>query len=203
MTTFICGCNNLAIYPDAVYVGLFVHETVGLSFTGSLCILGTKYIVCISILHGSTSSLNSPFVMILSCRHDSRYWLKHLAISRIESLLNRWYFSVSFRRLYARLRYCDVAMTTVVSPLSALKITIHLFLTRFLRAFMFGLEQSTDKLSMSKFMDVRLHLSNLLALPGMLCVCLSMYFSFKFVRSICGSLWKGFNAGAGLGMGKG
>ena len=50
LTAFVCGCSILFRCPDAVCVGPFVHETMGLSFTGSLCILGMKYIVCVSTL---------------------------------------------------------------------------------------------------------------------------------------------------------
>ena len=56
-------------------------------------------------------------------------------------------------------------------------------------------------------MDVRLHLSSLFALPGMLRVCLSMYFSFRYVRSLCRSLcrslWTRFECWGWFGYGEG
>ena len=84
-----------------------------------------------------------------------------------------------------------------MSPLSALEITIPLFLTRLLRArlspyVMFGLEHSIDKLSKSYFMDVKLHLINHFVLSGMLIAHLTMYFSYNFMRSVCRFMWAGF-----------
>ena len=109
-----------------MYVDPLVHETMGLCFTGSLCILGTKYIACVSILCGTASLSTSPLVTVLSCRHDARYCLKCLVISCVGALFSHWYSSLQllFKCLCARSSYCDVAMITVISPLSALEITI-------------------------------------------------------------------------------
>ena len=79
------------------------------------------------------------------------------------------------------LRCCVVGNITEVSPLSTLEINIRLFLIRLLRAcfsswVMLGLWKSTDMTSKSNFIAARLHLSNLLALVGMLCVYLLVFF---------------------------
>ena len=39
---FICGCKSLSKKAEAVYVGPFVHEIIGLSRRGFLCNLGRK-----------------------------------------------------------------------------------------------------------------------------------------------------------------
>ena len=80
LTTFMCGCTYLGASMQCVLVYLCMRLWL-LSLTGSLCILGTEYIVCVFMLFDSTSLLNSPLVMVLSWKLNSRYWIKRSAIS--------------------------------------------------------------------------------------------------------------------------
>ena len=41
-TDLIKGCRRLSIYADSVCVGPRVHESMGQTFRGILCILGGK-----------------------------------------------------------------------------------------------------------------------------------------------------------------
>ena len=65
LVIFMCGCKSLSKKADAVQVGPFVHEIMGLIFTGFLQSLGRKYIVCVNVFSGKNSRLNCCWLMAL------------------------------------------------------------------------------------------------------------------------------------------
>lgn len=72
LTCCMCGWSHLSRKADAFSVGPFVAETIGLTLSGSLCILGRKYIVCVSTLLGGASRVYWWLVMTPSFLHLRR-----------------------------------------------------------------------------------------------------------------------------------
>ena len=67
----ICGSTTECHATDTGYVGPLVQDTMGLSFKGSLCILGRKYIVCVSTWSGRQSLLYCCMEITSLFKHSS------------------------------------------------------------------------------------------------------------------------------------
>ena len=80
MTCFMYSWRVLSRNAEAVCVGLLMDETIGLTFSGYLCALGKKYIICMLTLSCGISSVSYSSVMTPLSLHFERYFM-NLSVS--------------------------------------------------------------------------------------------------------------------------